>query len=110
MNQHDEKLRNLLRQWPGIEPKANFEADVWRRIRRAGSAQPERIGLIDLIQQWLWRPALAVTTAAIVSLAIGISGGLLAASRTAPVHNEMTFMSAGTLSGGYVHLAGERGR
>lgn len=111
MNQNDEKLSALLKQWRGIEPKANFETDVWRRIRSAQTEEPERVSLIDLLRQLLWRPTLAVSTAAIVSVMIGLSGGLLTASKsTMTARSEMRFMSAGTLAGGYVQLTAERGR
>ena len=34
MNPNDDKLKQLLGQWREIEPRAQFEADVWRRIRQ----------------------------------------------------------------------------
>src|ERR1043166_4010163 len=39
MNQHNDKLRALLRQWREIEPRGNFEASVWRRIWKAAARQ-----------------------------------------------------------------------
>ena len=35
MNQNDDKLSALLKQWREIEPRGNFEANVWRQIRTA---------------------------------------------------------------------------
>ena len=111
MNNDNEKLNTLLQQWREIEPKASFEADVLRRIHLAQINEPERVRLIDLLQQWLWRPTVAVATAGIVSVIIGTSGGLLTMSKaTVTADSEMRFMSQGTLAGGYTQLAGERGR
>ena len=74
MNPNDDKLRALLNQWRGIEPKASFETDVWRRLRLAQTAEPARVSLFDLLRQMLWRPTLAVSMAAIVSVLLGVSG------------------------------------
>jgi hypothetical protein len=90
MSQNDDKLSNLLRQWRGVEPPGNFEANVRRRIRLAAE-QPRKSWLAGL----LWRPALA---AAVLSILIGSSAGILSAR---PQQPEMQFMSAGTLAGGY---------
>jgi len=111
MNNDNEKLSALLQQWREIETKANFESDVLRQIHRAQLKEPERARLIDLLQQWLGRPTVAVAAAGIVSVIIGTSGELLTMSKsTATANSEMNFMAQGTLAGGYTQLAGERGR
>ena len=107
MNRDDNNLSRLLKQWRAIEPSSNFEAGVWRRIRRVGAGQPERGSLLD--QWWrgrLWRPALGVAAAVLFSAAIGTSMGVhTAARRTSAAPVELQFMSAGTLAGGYARLA-----
>src|ERR1035438_1561092 len=57
MNQNDNKLRALLKQWRDIEPQGNFEANVWRRIRVAADQHPERMSVLDAIGRLLWQPA-----------------------------------------------------
>ena len=99
MNGNQDKLRDLLRQWPAIEPGSNFEANVRRQIRLA-AAKPRQSWLTEL----LWRPAFAVATAIAISVIIGSSAGFLSSSRP---RAEMQFMSAGTLAGGYARLATE---
>ena len=106
MNHNDDKLSARLRQWRDIEPAGNFEANVRRRIRLA--VEPPR-------QSWLtgllWRPAFAVAAAAVVSVAIGSSAGVMTAAKSArSTRGELRFMSAGTLAGGYAKLASERAR
>jgi anti-sigma-K factor RskA len=107
MNHKDDKLSALLRQWREIEPRANFEANVRRRIRLAQSGQPERVNLVELLERLMWRPALAAAAAVVVvSSVIGSSAGVLTARQTVSVgSSELQFLSAGTLAGGYVKLA-----
>jgi len=109
MNHRDDKLSTLLRQWRDIEPRANFEANVRRRIRHATAEEPERVSIVDWAQRWMWRPALAAAAAmVVVSTVIGSSAGVLTARLTVSVgSSELQFLSAGTLAGGYVKLASE---
>jgi hypothetical protein len=86
---NDPKLTELLRCWRDVEPPANFEANVWRRIRLANAGRPAEVGWLD----WLWQPGVAVLIAAIIGLAVAH-----------PPRRELGFMSAGTLAGGYVKL------
>jgi hypothetical protein len=91
---NDERLRALLRRWRDVEPPANFETNVRRRIRLA-TAEASRA-------RWLWRPAFAMAIAA--SVIFGVTGGVLSSNRP---RSEMQFMSAGTLTGGYARLTTE---
>src|SRR6266404_2138754 len=63
MNQNDDKLRALLRQWRDIEPRGNFEANVWRQIRTAAAERRERVSLVEAMGRLLWRPAWSVAAA-----------------------------------------------
>lgn len=57
MNQNEDKLRVLLKQWRDIEPRGNFEANVWRRIRIAAAEHIKRVSLVETIGRLLSRPA-----------------------------------------------------
>lgn len=112
MDRRDDKLSRLLKQWRDIEPNANFEVSVRRRIRLAEADEPVRTSVFDLLfGHRAWQPALAVAAALVVTVMIGSSLGVVTARRSAPVvSGELGFMSAGTLAGGYVQLAAEKPR
>jgi hypothetical protein len=111
MNMNDEQLRALLKRWKDIEPKANFEASVWRRIRDAQAEQPERVSLPQLWRRLLWQPATAVAAVVVASALIGSSAGVLSARVTAGVApGELQFLGSGTLAGGYVKASTGGGR
>ncbi len=109
MQENDPKLSALLRQWRDIEPSANFEANVRRRIRLVEADEPERVSVLELLfGHRVWQSALAVAAALVMSVTIGSSLGVVTSRRAAPVASgELGFMSAGTLAGGYAQLAGE---
>ncbi len=106
MNLNDEKLSALLKRWREIEPQANFEANVWRRIKLSQQPRDEGLTLSDWLRQLLWQPARALAAAAVVSVLVGIAGGLLteANSSAGAPQSELRFLSPGTLAGGYVRL------
>jgi hypothetical protein len=111
MTQKDDKLSALLKRWRDIEPRANFEVNVWRRIRLAESEQPERVSVVESLRWLLWRPALSMAAALVVSVIIGSSAGVLTASRPGgAAHGELSFLSPGTLTGGYLKAGAERAR
>ena len=106
MNHNDEKLRALFKQWRDIEPRADLEANVWRRIRTSRAEPAEWGSLIELIGRRLWQPATAVAMAAVASVIIGASAGALSGRRTAPIPpGELHFLGSGTLAGGYVRAS-----
>ena len=106
MNQNDDRLRALLRQWRDIEPPGNFEANVWRRIRVAEAERPERVSLLDAIGRLLWHPAWSVAAALFVAVLVGVWGGVASTSRpTDTSRAELQFMAPGTLAGSYLQNA-----
>ncbi len=105
MNGHDDRLRALLRQWRDIEPPANFEANVRRRIRLTQSEEPERITWAAAWQRLLWRPSLAVAVAVVVSASVSFW-----AKPAGPARMELGFLSAGTLTGGYLQATAKEAR
>ena len=105
MNGYDDKLKALLKQWRDIEPKANFEANVWRRIRLAEAEQPESVTIVGWLQRLLWQPAFSVVAAVAVAVAVGAWGGVRSApQRPDRQQSELGFLSTGTLAGSYAHL------
>ena len=111
MKSDDDKLRGLLKQWRDIEPRANLEAHVWRRIRQAETEQPDRITAAEWLRRLLPHPILAMTVVAVASAIIGTSAGVLSTrGRTVVALGELQFFGSGTLAGGYVKLATERAR
>ena len=112
MNENDDRLRALLRQWRDIEPRGNFEANVWRRIRLAQAEEPEQASAIQLLlRQWLRQPAVSVAVAAAVSLIIGSSVGVLTTPRAAGAgRQELGFLASGSLAGGYLRAPTDRGQ
>lgn len=106
MNQNDDKLRALLKQWRDIEPQGNFEANVWRRIRVAAEPHPERVSLIEAIGRLLWQPAWSVAAALFMAALVGVWGGVATMSRPADTSRaELQFLAPGTLAGSYLQGA-----
>ena len=111
MNQNDDKLRALLRQWRDIEPRGNFEANVWRQIRTASAERREGISLVEAIGRLLWQPAWSVAAALVVALVIGVSSGIAVNSRHADTSRaELQFLASGTLAGSYLEMGGKQSR
>lgn len=97
MKQHnDQKLSRLLQQWQEIEPSSNFDAQVWRRIRQAEPATKPTF--VDWLRELLPQPALALTAAVVVGLAVGVSSGLFSAS-VPPQTEQLGFLAPDTLAG-----------
>jgi hypothetical protein len=106
MNQNDDRLRALLKQWRDIEPPGNFEANVWRRIRLAADKRPARIGLIEAMGRLLWQPAWSVAAALLVATLVGVWGGVASTPRRADTSRaELQFLGPGTLAGSYLQRA-----
>jgi hypothetical protein len=111
MKEPDKQFRALLNQWREIEPKANFEVNVWRRIRLAQTEQLEQGSLPQLLRRWLWQPAMAVAAAVVVSAIVGSSAGVLTSHEPmTAASGELQFLSSGTLAGGYVKATTEGAR
>lgn len=112
MNNQDDQLHRLLQQWKGIEPPANFDTQVWRRIRQAGTSRAQRDAegeggnpehastFADWLRGWLPQPAFALAAAVIVGAVIGASSGLF----SAPLPGGLGLLAPDTLAGTYVRL------
>jgi hypothetical protein len=111
MKQNDDKLSALLRRWDHIEPRANFEANVWRQIRTNATQSTERINLIELIGRLLWQPAWSMAAALVAAAIVGIWGGVTSAPRHQDASKaELQFLSPGTLTGSYLEMASKEAR
>lgn len=101
MNEHDEKLQAKLREWRGMEPRADFEAEVWRRVAAAPAAGLE---WFEALHRWFGvRPALASVAAMLLAIAIGIGSIAMLSQpqRTLLVINTPTLQGQ-TLAGTYL--------
>ena len=106
MSLNDDQLRDLLKHWKDVEPKASFESNVWRRIRLAEAEETERTTIAERLWRSVTQPAWAMATAVIVSVIIGSSTGVVTSRPRASVtRGELQFLGAGTLAGGYSKLA-----
>jgi hypothetical protein len=94
MNPNDDKLKQLLGQWREIEPRAQFEADVWRRIRQPAPQY----------QGWLERFGLQPIWVQAVAMLAGITIGLHAGLSPSPVTKDVALLKPGTLTGNYVSM------
>jgi hypothetical protein len=92
MNNQDDQLHRLLQQWREIEPAANFEAQVWRRIRQPAPAWA------DWLRAWVPRPAVALPVAVAAGVVIGIGSGLFSVPAV-PATEQLSFLAPHTLAG-----------
>jgi hypothetical protein len=93
MNPNDDKLKQLLGQWRDIEPRAQFEADVLRRIRQA-EPEPRTPGWFSA--PLIWANAVALLMGVVVGAYAGLS----------PISNrqDVAVLKPGTLTGNYVSM------
>jgi len=70
----DKRLKEHLQMWRGIEPRADFEAQVWRRV---ATATEPGLEWFNTLQQWFGvRPAWASVAAVLLAVAVGIGSAL----------------------------------
>lgn len=101
----DPRLKAVLQQWPAVEPRADFESCVWRRIRAAAAAESTAPGLWVIVRGWLsaepaWVPAMAATAGLLVGVALALSGPQ---PRTGP-YSTAPLLHAQTLTGAYLTM------
>ena len=101
----DARLKALLQQWPGIEPRPGFESCVWRRIRVASAAESSAPGLWVIVRGWLsaepaWVNAMAATAGLLVGVALALSAPQ---TRTGP-YSTAPLLHAQTLTGAYLTM------
>ena len=106
MNGNGDKLKGLLNQWRDLEPKAGFEAGVWRQIRRSPRQATETATLTDWFRRVFPWPAVALAAVVMASALVGSAAGILSArSRSVPGSSELEFLGSGTLAGSYARAS-----
>ena len=113
MNDQDEKLSRLLRQWRDIEPRPTFEPDVLRRIRLE-VARPRSTDLQAWLPAWLGAPR-RLAVAAAVPLALALAIGVASVWVLPPVDSRppmplgsLSVLERGTVAGNYVAMTEDR--
>lgn len=103
MNEHDEKLKERLRGWRGIEPRADFEAEVWRRVAVVPAASLE---WFEALRQWFGvQPALATIAALLLAIAIGLGSiAALSQSQQLSLSINTPTLQGQTLAGTYLAM------
>lgn len=96
MNQQDDRLRARLREWRAIEPKAGFEAEVWRRI----AAQPQ-LTWFQTLSLWLAAPPVWGRAAAV---ALAMAAGACLAQWSATATQPSPLFAQQTVAGSYLAL------
>lgn len=113
MNEPDNQLSTLLKQWPAPEPRAALEQDILRRVRLAATAAPAPATgpLAGLLPAWLqapWRLATAAGAALALALLTGLATELVlpppGAAATATRLPGFSLLAPGTVAGNYVAL------
>lgn len=102
----DELLSRVLQTWRGIEPRDNFEAVVWRRIRTASVSEKRFVpAAIDVRAWFVPRPVWLSAAAAVAGLVFGVG---LAFSTSGGRDGRQTadpLLQAQTLAGSYLAMA-----
>jgi len=80
------RLKALLQQWHGIEPRSDFESCVWRRIRAVAAEESTAPGFWVILRGWLsteppWVHAVAATLGILVGVSLALS---MPQTRTGP--------------------------
>lgn len=101
----DARLKAMLQQWHGIEPRADFESCVWRRIRAASAAESTAPSLRVIVRGWLAaEPVWVHAVAAAAGLMVGVSLALAAPqTRTSP-YSAAPLLHSQTLTGAYLTM------
>jgi len=103
---NDTKLNGLLQEWQAIKPSANFNSDVWRRIRLTSTQErPSFIAAIPLREWFVPRLAWVNVLAAAAGIIMGLGLAFSAPAMSNRNHNEETLLSQQTLAGSYLAMA-----
>jgi len=98
----DEQLSQLLRAWPGIEPKDDFEAEVWRRIKTARRTSRAPAVLQPAVRAF--RPLRLAAAAVVVGFLLGSGAGWLSLSQTQVADRDEALYYSQNLSNSYTSL------
>ena len=106
MNENDDKLRDRLRQWRSIEPRADFEAAVWQRIAATTTAAEPGQNWLAFWRTWLdMQPAWASVAAVLVGILVGVGSAVTLAQ---PSYDRLAISTPSlhgqTLTGNYLAM------
>ena len=96
----EKRLLDLLHTWRDIEPQADLEEAVWRRIHTAADVQPVSKGLLAW---FVPRPVWLSAAAAGIGVVLGVGLAISTSSATDDQHNAMLLRSS-TLAGSYLTM------
>ncbi|MFA5042893.1 MAG: hypothetical protein WC381_06360 [Kiritimatiellia bacterium] len=100
------RLKTALQHWHAIEPRADFESCVWRRICAAAAAESAAPGLWAIARGWLnVEPAWVRAVAAIIGIVAGVSAALSVPQTRADPESAASLLPAQTLTGAYLAMA-----
>jgi anti-sigma-K factor RskA len=102
----DERLSALLQQWKSVEPQADFEAAVWRRIRADRAADRDRRRFGETWREWL-DPLPAWVNVAAVAAGIVVGVGMAFSAQPSHVGRQTNdpLLHSQTLAGSYLAMA-----
>ncbi len=110
MQEQNDRLGALLKQWPEIEPRPTFDQDVLRRVRLARAVTTE-----SATAGWWGRFVLRLTSTwgIAATVAAALFAGFLLANVTSGLDSSASgaadfpdALQTGTLSGNYVAMMG----
>ena len=118
MQDQNDKLTTLLKQWPEIEPRPAFDQDVLRRIRLADlpsrPACPSTLG--QFLDDWAvrltsgWGFAAAVAVAVMVGFVLASATPAPRDAATASADGVSDLLASDAFSGSYVAMLNGGGR
>ena len=99
------RLKAVLQQWHGIEPRSDFESCVWRRIRTAAVAESNAHGFWVILRGWLVaEPAWVHAMAATAGLLVGVAMALPAPQTRTGTYSAAPLLHSQTLAGAYLTM------
>ena len=101
----DGRLSALLDQWKSIEPQANFEAVVWRRIRAASAPEQQPLPVAIILRDWFVPRSAWVNAAAVAAgILVGVGLAFFAPAARGGRHANEPLLHAQTLAGSYLTM------
>lgn len=101
----DKRLRALLMQWKGVEPQADFEAAVWRRIRVAQGNDQGLKPILEACREWLAPlPPWVNVAAAAAGIIVGVGVGLINSRAPDGRHGVEPLLHPQTFAGSYLAM------
>ncbi len=87
----DTPLSALLRQWRPAEPRADFHAQVWRRLRNASAPESARW---PMVLRRVWVNAAAAAAGILVGTGLAFAPGRAPRTEVAPLLGTQTLAGA----------------